>query len=185
MIDPNWRPPVLETERLTLRPLDERDAPAVFEYASNPNVTRYTLFDTHRTIDDALAFVGEYARGSYLEGVPAPLGVILKKTGALIGTIGCRWASVPNRCMELGYAIGEAYWKRGYVTEAARALIAHVFAAYEVERVQAHHMTGNEASGRVMEKLGMTREGTFRSAVLRGGAFVDLHAYSVLRGEWK
>ena len=87
-------PQELRTERLCLRSLDERDAPAVFEYASNPNVTRYTLFETHSTIDDALAFVGEYARGSYLEGVPAPLGVILKETGALIGTIGCRWASV-------------------------------------------------------------------------------------------
>lgn len=184
MIDPSWRPPVLKTERLTLRPLEERDAPAVFAYASNPNVTRYTLFDTHRTIADAFAFAGDYARNSYLEGAPAPLAVVLNETDALIGTIGCRWASLPNRCMELGYAVGERYWNRGYGTEAARALIANVFASYEVERVQAHHMTGNEASGCVMRKLGMTKEGVIRSALLHRGRFVDMHVYSVLRGEW-
>ncbi|MFO0808403.1 MAG: GNAT family N-acetyltransferase [Gemmataceae bacterium] len=184
MIDTNWRPPTLETDRLRLRPLTDEDAEAVFAYASNANVTRYTVFDAHRTIDDARTFVGPMAQGHYLERVPEPLGIVLKAEATLVGSLGCHWASQPNHCMELGYAIGEPWWNRGIATEAARALLAHTFATYEVERIQAHHMAGNEASGRVMRKLGMTHEGIHRSARLHRGTFVDIYSYAVLRKDW-
>jgi ribosomal-protein-alanine N-acetyltransferase len=184
MIDPIWRPPVLETTRLRLRPFDAADAPTLFAIASNPNVTRFTLWEAHRTLDDTRIFLNEYARSRYLEGVPDPCAIELKPGSELIGSVGCFWASQPNRCMELGYWLGEPFWGRGLATEAARALIGHVFFAYEAERVQAHYIEGNIASGRVLEKAGLLFEGIRRRALFHRGRFWDLHCYAALRGEW-
>jgi ribosomal-protein-alanine N-acetyltransferase len=181
MIDLTWRPSVLETERLRLRPFELADAPALFALARNSNVTRFTLWEAHRTIDDTRAFVDDYARGSYLEGVPEPCAIELKEQNELIGAIGCRWAPQKDRCMELGYWIGEPFWGRGLTSEAARALLDHVFAAYPVERVQAHFIDGNAASGRVLEKIGMRFEGVRRHGLFHRERFWDLHCFATLR----
>ena len=181
----DWRPPILETARLLLRPLDEADAPAIFAYAQSPAVTRFTLWEAHRDLNDTLEFLSGYVQGRYLEGVPDGLGICLKNDpGRVIGTVGCFWATRANQTMELGYALGENHWGQGIIVEAARELLSHVFATYDVERVQAHCMSPNAASARVMEKLGMTREGYLRSALLHRGRFWDLLLYSILRNEW-
>jgi ribosomal-protein-alanine N-acetyltransferase len=184
MIDPGWRPPVLETPRLRLRPFEAADAPALFEIASNPTVTRFTTWDAHRTVDDSRTFINDYAGVRYLEGVPDPLAILLKQDGRLIGAAGGRWESEPNRCMEFGYWLGEPFWGRGLATEAARAFVAHLFAAYPVERVQAHFIEGNAASGRVLEKVGLKFEGVRRRALFQRGRFWDIHCYAALRDEW-
>jgi ribosomal-protein-alanine N-acetyltransferase len=183
MIDPNWRPPILATERLRLRPFESADAPALFALARNPTVTSFTLWDSHRTIDDSQTFIDEYARGRYLERQPDPYAITLAATGDLLGACGCFWASQPNRCMELGYWIAEPFWSRGYAAEAAKALVQHAFATYPVERVQAHYMDGNTASGRVLEKIGMMFEGVRRRGLFHRERFWDLHCYAVLRDD--
>jgi len=103
----------------------------------------------------------------------------------VIGTIGCRWANRNNRCMEMGYALGEPHWGKGIIVESARGLLNVVFRDYEVERVQAHTFAENVASARVLEKLAFTFEGTHRSALFHRGRFWDLKMYSILRGEWR
>lgn len=185
LIDPNWRPPVLNGPRLRLRPLAESDAEALFVAAGNPNVTRFTLWEAHKSLDETLTFLRTYVANRYHEGVPDPLGIVLEKDGPVVGCVGCHWATEKNRTMEFGYWIAESYWGRGLVTEAARLLIDHVFQTYEVERVQAHCMAENVASFRVLEKLGLQFEGTHRSALFHRGRFWDLKMFAVLRGEWK
>lgn len=180
----DWRPPALETERLRLRAFEDRDAAGVFAYAGNPNVTQYTLWETHRTIADSANFVGPYARSRYADQNPEPVAVTLKETREIIGAVGCFWATKPHRCMELGYWLAEPYWGRGFAAEAARALVSYVFRDFEVERVQAHCVVGNDASARVLEKLGLKFEGIARSAVFRRERFWDVRRYAVLRGEW-
>src|SRR5215831_16727549 len=127
--DPNWRPPVLVGQRLWLRPLDERDADALFAAASNPNVTRYTLWEAHRSRDETLNFLRTRVADHYREGALDPLGIVLRESGSVagpvVGCIGCRWASEKDRAMEFGYWIAEALWGRGLVVEAARLLIDH------------------------------------------------------------
>ena len=183
----DWRPPVLETDRLILRPIVPADAPAVFLYCSNPNVTRFTLFETHQTIDDSRWFVEEYVRSRYASREPDPFGIVLRgdPVPTVIGAVGAHWASQPNGTMELGYAIAEPYWGRGLVAEAAGAVVRYVFAEYAVERLQARVIVGNDPSERVLQKLGFTREGVLRSAELRRGRYWDLAMYSLLRGEWE
>ena len=183
MIDPTWRPPVLETARLRLRPFAPADAPSLFAIARNPAVTRFTLWLAHRSVDDSRAFINEYAAGRYLERVPDPYALVLKESNQLIGAAGCYWATQANRCMELGYWLGEPFWGRGYATEAARVLVSHVFADHAVERVQAHLIEGNDRSRRVLEKVGMRFEGVRRHGLYHGERFWNLHYYAALRGD--
>jgi ribosomal-protein-alanine N-acetyltransferase len=181
----DWKPPVLETPRLILRAVAADDAGDVFLYACNPTITRYTLWNTHETIDDTLVFVRDYAQSRYVEREPDPIAIILKSdpTHSVIGSVGCFWASKKDGVMELGYNLAEPYWGRGITAEAARRLVEFVFADYPVERIQARVIDGNAASARVAEKVGMMREGRHRALLLHRGRHVDVEFYSILRSE--
>jgi [ribosomal protein S5]-alanine N-acetyltransferase len=85
---------------------------------------------------------------------------------------------------EMGYWIGRPYWGRGYCTEAARELLRYGFENLGLARIFACHFKENEASGRVMRKLGMTREGDLRHHVIKWGVPQDLVLYGILRSEF-
>jgi ribosomal-protein-alanine N-acetyltransferase len=179
-----WRPPVLKTKRLILRPLEERDAPAIFEYAKNPNVSKYTLWEPHQSLADSLSYIKDYAFTKYQQGIPEPWGIVLQDDpGKVIGSVGCFWSNKASKNMELAYAIGENQWGKGLVVEASRAVLDYVFGAFEVGRVEARCMVQNRASARVMEKLGMKFEGTLQSSLLWRNQRWDMHHYSILAGE--
>lgn len=183
----DWTPPILETERLILRPVTDDDALGAFLYASNPNMTKFTLFETHQTIEDSRWFVNDYRRSRYASQEPDPFAIVLKRDPVqmMVGAVGAHWVSQPNGAMEIGYAIAEPYWGRGLVVEAARAVVRYVFTEYAVERLQARVFVGNDASDRVLEKLGFMREGVLRSLVLRRGQWWDIAMWSLLRSEWE
>lgn len=185
MKPPDWRPPTLTTDRLVLRAFEDADAEPLFVHASNPNVTRFTLWDHHKTINDTLAFVRDYARCRYLEGTPEPYAIALRSDPYQkpVGAVGCFWVSQPNRTMELGYWLSELLWGQGLAAEACRAVLAHSFAACEPERMQARVIAGNDASRRVLEKLGFHFEGALRSSLFRRGQFEDVLYFSLLRAE--
>src|SRR5258707_12876567 len=99
-----WCPPTLETARLLLRALSVEDVDSVFAYASNPVVTRFTLWDAHKDRSDTLEFVRDYSLMRYVEKQPDPLGICFKEDPQrVIGTLGCFWNTRLNRTMELGY----------------------------------------------------------------------------------
>ena len=183
----HWRPPTLETGRLILRPVTDDDATAVFLYASNPNLTRFTLFETHQTLEDSRWFVNIYAHSRYMCKEPDPLGIVIKNdpVGTVVGALGAHWVSQPNGTMELGYSIAETFWGQGYIPEACQALIDYLFRECAVERLQARVVVGNDASDRVLEKLGFTKEGVLRSLVFRRGAWLDIAMWSLLRFDWQ
>lgn len=183
----DWKPPTLESDRLILRPVTEEDATAVFLYASNPNLTRYTLFETHQSIEQSRWFVGSYAHSRYTAKEPDPLGIVIKEdpVGMIVGALGAFWVSQPNGTMEMGYSIAEPFWGRGYIPEACKALIDYVFAEYAVERLQSRVFVENVASERVLEKLGFRKEGVLRSFVFRRNQWWDIAMWSILRSEWQ
>jgi ribosomal-protein-alanine N-acetyltransferase len=185
MVDVSWRPPTLATERLILRALAPDDAADVFQYARNPRVARYTLWEPHGSLDESLEFITSYAMVNYQQAVPDPFAITQKGVGRVIGTVGCFWASREHRCMELGYALDEPMWGRGIATEAARATVDFVFRHFDVERVQARCKKENVGSARIMGKLGMRYEGTLRSAVFHQARFWDVEYHAVLRRDWQ
>lgn len=186
-MNPLWTPPTIETDRLILRAVEETDAEAVFAACSNPNVTRFTLFDTHTSLDDALNFYHHYAVPSYSERVPDPFAVVLQHDPdpRMVGSVGCHWVNRGYQVMELGYWLAEPLWGRGIAAEAARAVVGYTFESCPVTRIQAQVLLGNAASGRVLEKLGFRYEGVLRSAVFRRGAHEDVMLYSVLKESWR
>lgn len=182
-----WQPPTLQTERLILRPIAVEDADDVFAACSNPNLTRFTLFDTHRTVADSLHFVREYALANYLEMVPDPFAITLMNDvePRVVGCIGCHWASKPHRTLELGYWLAEHLWGRGIVAEAAQEVVRYCFANFPAERIQARVIDGNLGSARVLEKIGFRHEGTMRKCLHRRGEQEDVMMFAKLRIEWE
>lgn len=179
--------PTLATPRLILRPVVEADVDAIFAACSNPRLTDYTIFETHQSRAESERFVQDYAFANYAEGIPDPFAIAWKDaTEELIGCCGGRWTEGRcNRSVELGYWIAEPHWGRGVATEAVRALVPFLFEFLQPVRVQAHTIAENRASARVLEKVGMTYEGTLRQAHYRRGRHWDVSMYSVLRCEWK
>ena len=180
----HWELPTLRTERLVLRPLTEADAEAIFAACSNPRVVEHLVFKPHATIDDSRKYIAKYTRPSQAEGVPDPFGIAYKSAPEqLVGCIGGKWDSYEHRRMEFGYWLDEPHWGCGLATEAARVLVAYLFASYPVERLQARVFDGNDASARVLEKLEFAYEGNLRSHILLKGKRRDVRYYSRLRLE--
>ncbi|HMB69062.1 MAG TPA: GNAT family N-acetyltransferase [bacterium] len=173
--------PQLETDRLLLRELRLTDAPTVQRLAGDERIAR-TTFVPH-PYEDGLAeeWIRSQAR-DYRDGKLVNFGVVHLGEGGLIGSIGLV-LQPRHRRAELGYWIGVPYWGRGYCTEAARAVVRWGFRELDLHRVTAPHFGSNPASGRVLEKIGMRKEGRLREHYLRDGRFEDSVVWGILRSD--
>ena len=93
------------------------------------------------------------------------------------------WIDREYKSAEVGYSLGRAYWNRGIMTEALRAVVAYGFDQLGLNRIEAQHETDNPASGRVMAHVGMRKEGTLRQRLVNKGKFVDVALYAILRDD--
>jgi ribosomal-protein-alanine N-acetyltransferase len=146
IVDDGWQPPHIETDRLLLRELHIDDGESVFTYASDSEIVRNVCWSAHRTMEDSTTFIKTSLQLMHERHLPGPLAItFLHSTDKVIGTIGGFWKSQLNECMEVGYAIGKAYWGQGIATEANRALVDYMFSNYRVVRIQALTTTDNVA----------------------------------------
>ena len=171
--------PTIETERLVLRQLRTSDAFDMFEYARRPDVTRYLLWSPHPNIEHTRQYL-EYLQTRYAVGDFYDWAVVLKSEQKMIGTCGFVKFDLTNNNGEIGYVINPAYAGHGYATEAAYAVLRFGFENLKLRRIQAQYMVGNLASRRVMEKLGMTEEGTLRDAYLVNGSYRTVTVFSAI-----
>jgi [ribosomal protein S5]-alanine N-acetyltransferase len=177
-------PPTLVSERLALRPLCRADAYAIAEQAGDRRVARY-LADVPSPFPVALAMRWVTARIERWERGGGPTYAITERAAgpSLLGTISMR--SVPrDRRAELGYWLGHASWGRGLASEAVLRTLQWGFAESDLHRVYAQVISSNRRSHRVLQKAGMTLEGTRRGHLRKGRRFVDVDQYGVLRDEW-
>lgn len=173
-------PPTLETERLRLRAFELADAREVERLAGDRAVAATTLRIPHPYPPGAaVEWIGRHAR-AFAEDEAVSFAVVRRADDALLGAIGLV-LDLPHEHAEIGYWIGRPYWGHGYCTEAAGAVVRYAFETRGLHRVYAHIMKGNPASGRVLEKIGMTREGEFPEHIRKDGRFVDLVHYGMLR----
>jgi len=176
--------PEIQTERLLLRKVTPGDAEDMLAYISDPEVARHTTWEPYDSIEQ----VRDHLRSvisNYERGEPANWGVTLRESGRLIGMCGFMagsWEPEYARA-SLGYAIAREYWDRGLTTEAVRAAIAFGFNHLSLNRIEARCIAENTASERVMQKAGLSYEGTLRDYVFRKGAYRDYKVYSILRRE--
>ena len=152
------RPPEeMETTRLRLRPVELRDAGAIFDtYAGQASPTHFMNFARHRNVSESEAFA-QRCVDCWNADSAFPWAIIENSSGNLIGVIELR-ISPPKA--DFGYILGEAYWGRGFASEAARAVVAWAMAQPSIFRVWATCHPGNTASGAVLRKAGLTYEAT-------------------------
>ena len=120
----------------------------------------------------------------YRLGEPSSWGIVLKREGRVIGTIGFMWIQEENASAEVGYSLGRAYWNQGIMTEALDWCWILASAASSSTASRRQHEVDNPASGAVMRKAGMAREGTLRQRLCNKGKFVDVDLYAALRADY-
>ncbi|MDZ5783282.1 GNAT family N-acetyltransferase [Marinococcus luteus] len=180
-----FRPfPTLETSRLRLRALRYSDLEDIYEYASNPLVSRNVLWDTHRSRGETKDFL-DITMNSYKYGDRAPFGIERKDSGKVIGTIDFVHWDRGHANGEIGYTLAPDHWNQGFGSEAAREIIRFGFEDMGLHRIEARCFTENTASAKVMEKVGMVHEGTLRRSLLIQGVRRDVMIYAILKTEWK
>lgn len=178
------KPVTLRTERLLLRPFTQSDASDVQRLAGEFDIASTLNTVPHPYPDRAAEEWIKSHRKNLQEAKAINLAIIKHDDNTLIGSIGLLNMEQKDQQAELGCWIGKPYWGSGYATEAAHALISYGFSTLGLNRVHACHMTRNPASGKICEKLGMTKEGVLRQSLKKWDAFEDMVVYGLLRSEY-
>jgi RimJ/RimL family protein N-acetyltransferase len=176
----------LETRRLRIRRYDATDRASLMSLFGTADMTRYLAFGpaTEETIDATLE--RRIARSSIEKEGDGILGAaVLRSTGVLVGEFMLRYTSAAAQAGELGWSVHPDHHGQGYATEGARAFMRLGFEGLDLHRATASCDARNEASIRVMERLGMRREACFREAFLTDGVWSDELVYAILRSEWE
>jgi ribosomal-protein-alanine N-acetyltransferase len=175
---------MLVTDRLILREFVEDDWRAVHAFLSDPEVSRYVPFQPP-TEEETREEIRKAIDGQRAQPPQYDFALVLRSTGTLIGL--CRLTMRPDelRQAELLYLLNRHYWGRGYATEAVRAVLGYGFEELGLHRVYATCRPANVASSRVMEKVGMQREGHLRRHRWMKGTWQDSLLYAILEDEWQ
>jgi RimJ/RimL family protein N-acetyltransferase len=168
----------LQTERLLLRPFRFEDVEDVTAYSADPEFWR------HYWRNRARQSVEEFVTQQVDETKEGEIGLAIVLDQRVIGEIGFNVYS-GDRTAELGYAIGKDYWRKGLTYEAAAAIVEWGFESLDLERIFARADVPNAGSWRIMEKLGMRREGIMRRHRVIDGERVDVVFNGLLREEWE
>ena len=177
--------PTLETERLILRPFESSDAGAVQRFAGDRTIADTTLAIPH-PYEGGMAeeWISSHEQG-FDSGEHVAFAIVNTQTNQLVGAVSLDDISPCHRRAELGYWIGTPYWTKGYCTEAVRAVVDYGFRVLNLNRIQGRCLKRNPASGRVMQKLGLTREGCLRQYVKKWDEMEDVYVFGILRSEWE
>ena len=169
----------LKTPRLTLRPLTLDDAEKMFQnWTHSVNATKYLTWPPHGNLE-----VTKDRLRQQITEANEEWGIVDTQTQELMGVIDVVGETTETQTKIIGYVLGEKFWNKGYMTEALEAVIAYLFDATAVNRIEATHDIANPGSGKVMEKAGMTFEGILRQAARNNQGVVDIAIYSILRAD--
>ena len=174
----------LETARLILRRYVPEDARQMYaHWASDDAVTKYLTWPTHPDEGVTQGLIDNWVE-RYADPSVYHWGIELRDGGALIGDISVVHLSERARAAELGWCMGRAWWGKGYMPEAARAVLRYLFRDAGFNRVCAAHDVNNPKSGRVMQKIGMRFEGIGRQEGANKQGLCDLAHYAILAEEF-
>jgi RimJ/RimL family protein N-acetyltransferase len=175
-------PPIINTERLILRPFTISDAEQVQRLAGAKEIYDTTANVPH-PYEDGMAekWISTHASNFYND-LGVNLAITDRKDGKLIGAIGLG-ANKQHHRAELGYWIGHPFWGKGYCTEAAKELIWYGFNELKYHKITARHIKANPASGKVMEKVGMKKEGLFPDDIFKDGKYHTTIVYGIINSD--
>ncbi|WP_342534863.1 GNAT family N-acetyltransferase [Lysinibacillus sp. FSL K6-1151] len=174
---------ILANEKLFLREFTPHDWIDVHKYASQEIVCRYQTWgpnteeDSKEFIQDALDEARQTPRERYV------FAIIYQET--LIGSVEIMIRDFTNKVGEIGYIVNPDYWGKGVATQSAQLVITFGFDTLKLHRIYATCDPRNIGSSKVLEKVGMTKEGILRENMLiKDGVWRDSFLYSVLKQEW-
>ncbi len=181
----------LDTDRLFIEVPADDDAPALYALVGGSDrleVTAGLIWDGPDRVTDTLRFIRQaqterYGESGFHWAIRDRGGALTGTPRTAIGMISARPSGEPGRA-DVGYWLGKPYWGQGLMHEALAAVLGLCFGDLDQVKVEAEIFTNNPRSMRLVEKLGMQREGTVRSAHFKRGVWVDSHIYGILRNEW-
>ena len=182
------RMPTLNTPRLEMRRMLPEDSFDMYEYACRADVTRYLTWNPHPSREytrEYLEYLGErYRAGEFYDWalIYVADGDLYRK---MIGTCGFTRFDLANNSAEIGYVINPDYRGRGIAPEAVRRVMHFGFEDLRLHRIEAKYILGNDASRRVMEKVGMIYEGTHRGSMLIKGIYRDIGICAITEEEYR
>lgn len=171
--------PILETERLILRAFTDEDAAGVYALRSDPRVMKYLDRELHASVQHSLQLLqkneNRYQKGEAIQWVIRSI-----HCSGFLGDIAFFNIDKKNHRAEIGYSLLPDYWRKGIVTEAARAVIQFGFQQLGLHSIEANINPNNSASRNVLLKLGFEQEAYFKENYFFNGNYLDSEIYSLL-----
>lgn len=174
----------IETERLILREFTIEDAiPAYENWTSDPEVTKYLTWRSHSSLQVTEDILKDWTR-QYRKDDFYQWAIELKELGQVIGSISVVDQKENIKMVQIGYCIGQKWWKQGMTTEALKVLIKFFFEEVGANRIEARFDPSNPNSGKVMAKAGMKYEGTLRQADSNMQGVCDISYYGMIASDY-
>lgn len=179
--------PQLETERLLLKMLSYDNIDGVFSLFSDTEVTRYADAHPVRNEEEAKRII-DWGQALFKNGNGVLWGIFDSENGDFLGDVNCvnhadnNFSQNVHRA-EIGYHLRPQYWSKGYMIEALRGVIPHIFEYTGIDRIEAIIRPENKRSHNVVLRLGFQKEGILRNYVLWEGEHWDFVLYSLLKNE--
>ena len=175
----------LTTNRLILRQFTSQDAEAMFQnWASDPEVTRYLTWKPLSDVTETAAILSQWIAQYQNDNYYAWAITHKDNPDMPIGSIAAVSSNDDIASVEIGYCLSQSWWHQGIMSESLAAVITFFFEQVGVNRVAAYHDPHNPHSGMVMQKCGMTYEGTLRSADKNNQGICDMCCYSILKSDY-
>ncbi len=176
---------VLETERLRMRAFQDRDIQGFAQYRSDPDVAKYQSWNTPYSIENATQFITEMK--AIRPGIPGEwyqIAIELKEGYQLIGDCAFHILAKDAQQAEIGFTLARTHQGQGYATEAVTKLLDYLFDEFQLHRICATCDVQNQASARLLERIGMRREAHFIENIWFKGNWGSEYVYGLLGHEW-
>lgn len=174
--------PVLESERLIYREMQKEDASGLFSIRGNDQAMQYMDSVWHSSVEDSKVNIEEIQK-AFLDKNGINWAIVEKDSNQFIGYFGYWRLDKSNSRAEIGYALIPEFWGKGYMKEAALTLIDFGFKQLKVHSIEANINPSNDASRKLLLKLGFKKEAYFRENYFYKGKFLDSEIYSLLEGD--
>ncbi len=176
---------MIETENLILRPFTEKDYEPVFRnLESDREAAKYLTWQAVDTVEETKEVLDMWIAG-YKDRNFYQWAIVPKELNEPVGTISAVHVLEKTEEIEVGYCLGSSFWRRGYASEALRALIPFFFEEVGIKRMSARHDVNNPNSGKVMMSCGLRYEGTLRGADWNNQGICDARVYALLEFEYR
>jgi ribosomal-protein-alanine N-acetyltransferase len=173
----------IRTSRLAIRLVRQEDLPSLLEINADDTVTRYLPYESWRGLEDAQQWL-DRAVARLAAGEAWQFVIVQRASGRIIGSCLLFHFDLPNGRAELGYLLGRQHWGAGYMREAAAALVNFAFGTAGLRRLEAEIDPRNEASARLLKRVGFIKEGHLRQRWDTKGEVSDSALYGLLRSDW-